>query len=504
MQKYKTILILILLFAISIVIRFQNIDRPLSEHHEWITAHTLITLQIWNDDGISKFNYNPVFTYHNKGDQFQSDLGRLPDAENNYYYVSYPPFAFLFPYFTFQVFNISPTVVSLQIFNILLHFIACLFVYRIISLVYNFNDKGKIFYPAMVGTLFYMFMPTTLWYHTNIYFVDILVQTIWIIGIFILLKIIIHKQHSVKWIIGLGVVNFFMIYTEWIGIFFSLLTCLICLVKLRSQKVYTKILLSIIVSTVAAILLIAMQYSTICGFECLMNELTSKYLYRSGTSNLTDRNLSLFNFQSYKEIFTSYVWEFSPYFLMMLVLFLITTTLIYRKSIKKLLNQSELLLIILCIVPVQLHHFIFFNFTSIHSFSTFKTSLFFSILLSVIYYKLLDQKKLFLNIGIGITLVFCIVHYYKINNRDYIDPKYETVGTEIRKAAKPDEVVIVTGTDAEYLICPQLHFYAKRNVTFCDNMEEVKSFLVKFNQQKAVVFQMTPDREIIDIQRITI
>jgi hypothetical protein len=102
----KTLPILLVAFLLSVAVRLPQLGRPLSKHHEFCTAVTLRVLQVWWDNGIEKYRYNPVMTYNNEADKFINNFanatGKVVDEEGNFYYVSHPPFAYYFPYIVFK------------------------------------------------------------------------------------------------------------------------------------------------------------------------------------------------------------------------------------------------------------------------------------------------------------------------------------------------------------------------------------------------------------------
>lgn len=62
----KTLPILLVAFLLSVAVRLPQLGRPLSKHHEFCTAVTLRVLQVWWDNGIENYHYNPVMTYNNE------------------------------------------------------------------------------------------------------------------------------------------------------------------------------------------------------------------------------------------------------------------------------------------------------------------------------------------------------------------------------------------------------------------------------------------------------
>ena len=92
-------------FAISVALRSSNLDRPLSEHHEWLTAHSLMVMQIWWEDGAWDAKFTQRMNYPRQADKYINNAAMslyghyLPhDAQGNFYYMSHPPMAMVVPY----------------------------------------------------------------------------------------------------------------------------------------------------------------------------------------------------------------------------------------------------------------------------------------------------------------------------------------------------------------------------------------------------------------------
>ena len=120
----RSIAILLLLFAFSVFARAPKLNGYLGWHHQWLSAHTLLTLTIWDENGIANHNFNPVYTFGNPRDKhIQSLTSGIPDEKGDYYYVSYPPFSFLLAYFCLSVVQAPISPYSIYALNLLLHFV---------------------------------------------------------------------------------------------------------------------------------------------------------------------------------------------------------------------------------------------------------------------------------------------------------------------------------------------------------------------------------------------
>ncbi|HHT9139661.1 MAG TPA: hypothetical protein ACFYEA_04080 [Candidatus Tripitaka californicus] len=278
--KRITRLILISLFILSVVVRLPNLNRPISRHHEYGTAGVLIHPQIWYEEGGLKHRFCLITTYDNKADKNINNESTISDSGGNYYYTSFPPFAIMFPYFVFSVFNIYPDVLPLEVLNLVLHFICCLFIFQIISLLTKRYYVDRLNVPALIGFTVYLFSPATLWSHANLYGHGIFVQSLFIIGIYIFLRLIVSEGQRLIYYALLGLINLFMIYTEWLGVFFAFSVFIYALVKMRGQEA-RMVLCIITITSVAALALITWQYSQIAGLGPLMETWKGRYLARS-------------------------------------------------------------------------------------------------------------------------------------------------------------------------------------------------------------------------------
>ena len=222
----RTFPFLLGIFLLSVLVRMPLLNRPLSKHHEFCTAISLRVMQIWYDNGISKYGYNPVMTYNNRADKYINNnantTGKMLDEAGNYYYVSHPPFAYYFPFFVFKILHVRPSVLSLQTLNLCFHFLSGLFIYFIVCLLSFNRARSYPYRSAIVAFVIYIFMPPTLWFQGNVYMSDMAVHLLFIIGVYIVLKMIIRQKFSSpKYIFFYTICLAMMIYTSWLGVFFA-------------------------------------------------------------------------------------------------------------------------------------------------------------------------------------------------------------------------------------------------------------------------------------------
>lgn len=503
----KTLPILLAVFFISVLVRVPQLNRPLSKHHEFCTAVSLRIMQIWYDNGIEKYNFNPVMTYDNAADKLINNSanasGKMVDAEGNYYYVSHPPFAYYFPFVVFKILHIRPDILPLQILNLLFDFLTALFVYFIVCLLSFNRARSYLHMPSFVAYSVYLFMPATLWFQGNVYMSDMAVQLPFVIGVYIVLKMIIRQKFYVpKYIFFYAANLFLMIYTSWLGVFFVFGVVVYSLLHVRANKGFSILLWSTVTVAFFVLQLIAFQYSDINGSEAYASELLNRYLIRG---SIGARHQGYFTFLlSYlkyvKNLLYNYLVNYNLFFLLGFYFILFAAS---KSKLKIVFSENGYRFIWLSVLPIVLLHFVFLNYSS-HDFTTLYASLFFSVLFGIMYDKMRKSNTVSIKKinALVITMLVIMVAQYTILNMpgttSIFGSAYNTeksMGEEIHKEAKKDEVVF-----AVFEPTPQLVFYAGRNILQVKNEAEAKAFLVKRNLTKGVYFDYRESNKFNEIK----
>lgn len=480
----RTFPFLLGIFLISVLVRLPLLDRPLSKHHEFCTAISVRVLQVWYDNGISNYGYNPVMTYNNAADKNINNnanaSGRMIDAEGNYYYVSHPPFAYYFPYAIFKILHIRPGVLSLQVLNLGLHFLSGLFIYFTLCLLSFRRSRSYPYRSAIVAFTIYTFLPATMWFQGNVYMSDMAVHTLFIIGVYIALKMIIRQKFfSPKYIISYLIVLGLMIYTSWLGVFFAFGVLVYSLLHVQAIKGFKVLIWGTLAVLLVTLPLIVYQYSQINGLEAYLGEMINRYIQR-GSLEPTDRGLWHF-FISYfsllKTLLYNYALNYAVGYVALLVFLWVA---ISRKKLKIVFSENGYRFIWLSVTPILLMHLFFLNYSA-HDFTTLYASLFFSVVGGVLYDKV-KKSGAFpirdMQIGLTLIVILMVGQYYLMNYRTEGIQCDKTVGENIAKTAQKDEVVFCTGSAAP----PQLVHYAQRNIQVVNNIEEAKAILQQRHQ----------------------
>ncbi len=480
----KTFPFLLLAFMLSVVLRLPQLGRPLSKHHEFCTAVSLRILQNWWDEGIEKFNYLPATNFAKDADKFINNFGNatgsVVDAAGNYYYISHPPLAYYVPYAFFKIIDVRPDVIPLQLFNMLLHFLSAVFVYFIVCLLSFNRARSHLHVPSFVAFLFYLFAPATLWFQGNVYMSDMAVQLPFVIGVYVVLKMIIRQKFYVpKYIFFYSLVLFSMIYTSWLGVFFAIAVIVYSLLHTRASKGFSMLILLTIGVLFLTLRLIIYQYSSIAGLSALLTESIDRYLVRGSLGNLQD---GFFGFVgSYLFFLKNLIYNYLlNYFFFYLIIAGFIGFVFSRHKLKITFSENGYRFMWLSVLPIGLLHLLFLNYSE-HDFTVLYASLFFSVLCGIFYDKIKKSAAVSnqrLNLVFGISLLLLIIHFTISNMpgpKNYKGERYDTdklKGEYIAQQAKVDEVVFMLEKPE-----PQLLFYAQRNIKVINDANQAMTFL---------------------------
>lgn len=434
-QKYHLagIGILTLAFVISVIVRKENLNAPMGRHHEWITAHSLITADIWDKNGgPSAYGFNPVYTYKGSGNAYRRMLGGVTAEDGNTYYVSYPPFAFIFLHYSSQLLG-GPSVKNIRIVSVFIHFLTALFLYLLIASLSREKDKKRISYEGIAAGIMYLFAHGNLWFHGNLYFSDMLLQPLFIASLYLTVRWYRQKYKSEKrFLVALFIVFFLATYTEWLGLltaFFTGITFLITWL-IRKEKRFLKSFLIVGIASAMALGTTLVQYSSIAGWDELKTVSEKKYAERSGHSTTdTGAQFNIHEDASFDLIGERLDNNYDKLFYFLIYISILTLILfvVYRlrKSSKNPLHGIKLsgLVVLLMLLGILTHYLLFFNFNTLHDFSGMKTSSLFivigSIFLFLIYQFSAELNKYIK--GFILTLVTVLLVIFSIEStRGYL------------------------------------------------------------------------------------
>ena len=511
----KSLLLLFFIFLISVAVRLPHINRSLSTNYEWVTAHTLVTLQIWESEGIFTHGFNPIYTFPNPNDHhIKCPISGVADQEGNYYYVSYPPFAFIAPHLIFSIFDIKPTVLTLQIFNLVLHFLCGIFIFLIINLLIP-SDTSRLssLMPAVFGAAFYFFSPLNLWHHANVYFADILVQFLFIVDVFLVFIFFSKPQSAYRWLlVGIGILLFLTMYTEWLGYLLTFVVFIYALSQLKKHPAAGILALVCCASVISALGLTILQYSSINGLESFFDLILNRYEERSGQFGINQ----FYQLISYQYLLNLYVRNYFPVFILIALLFLIK--FIFKQSLTAF---HFLPIFVITLIPALLHHLVLFEFTLVHDLALVKTSVFLCIVIGILLYVTSHTSAAqtpallrYLPYVFSVCMMGLSVFFY---NSHVITPTFslEKLGTTIKENSSPDDTIFfktsrtlgdfLIAAPVNFVIAPQIQYYSGRCIQVVPSLEEAENHLVQFEKEKGIVFTIENlQYEVENIERISL
>jgi hypothetical protein len=491
-------LVLSAIFLLSVFARFSLVNKAIS-NYDHCDFFLLTTFENWNERGVADCHFSPILTYNNPGDKHVASYKRLESVSGDNYFVSFPPFSFLFAYAVFKAIHIAPGKLAIQVLNIALHFISAFFIYLLVFNYYNKNTSLKLFMPALVAFVVYLFIPIVMYMHTVVYFPETFGQVLWIIAFYLTFSWFnssVENKHRAGYLLSLSI--FFMTYSEWIGIFYA--TILLILVKRsdvieKSDKSF--ITKSIFISSASAVLLTLIQYSSINGIKALAKAFVVRYAERSGLLDSThsDLGFNFFSAVSYLRFMTNLNAVLFPFGYLLIVLVIIIGFIKGYPYLWQTIKKHKML-VVLATMPGIIHLFVFFNSSVIHSHCVAVLGVGIAVFLGCItcrIYSVATGKKIILNILVVFILCTSIAaaklnfdHSHAAHN----DYSFLTQTADfIKQDAQKDEAVFLNIKTELSNSLNYISFMSKRNMLNIKDTVEAKWELQKLNKTKAVFYQ---------------
>ena len=476
----QTILILLFLFLISVLVRLPLLNRPLSKHHEFCTAVALRIMASWEENGIKNLRYKPATNFGRTEDKFinnyASASGKMIDAQGNYYYVSHPPLAYYIPFGIFQLFGIKVDVLPLQVFHLFIHFLCGIGVFLIISNLYPKEYELNI--PAIVAYAVYLFNPATLWFQSNVYMSDMMVQLPFVFAVLVCTKMLLYEHHLLKRAVVLLLLCFAMVYTSWLGIFF----CIAAVILIFRGKLFFS--LAIIEILFTAVVLGAgiafLQYSKIAGLDNFKEELSCRFLQRSSFHGWQHFLSSIVG------IIKNYIFNYAALYVMLIVA--AATVYVVRKRIRMGAILRNVMAI--SVLPIVLLHLVLSDYSG-HDFTVLYAALPFSIFAGFLterLYQHVNTKHIL--VVCGLFLLLNVGQFYFVNRPGAISQsgeRYEIAMNEglfIKQHTTADEIVFALN----YKPSPEAIWYAHVNIKSVSSEAEAQAFLAARVHSKGIVF----------------
>lgn len=481
-MRWKSIILLLGIFAISVLIRLPNLDRPLSKHHEFCTAVALQVISIWDEGGIANYHYAPSLTYPgevNKGiNNWASPTGNLRDDSGKYYYISHPPLAYFIPYLLFEMTGSAPSAFGLQIINLIAHFFSAFGVFLIARL---FMSRPVV--PILAFVL-YVFTPSSLWFQSNVYMSDMLVMPFFIFAVYFLLRYrrSSSKAHLVCFLLMLAIA----IYTSWLGAF---LAFVVFLFGLRKADRDLRLSLLTAITTLIVLLGILLHYAAIAGWENLVDTLGHRLSQRGALGGNDPGFLAWIKMVGL--LFYNHATGYT-----VLILLLLFGFLKFRKDLQSDVRWKEI--IRFAGLPVLLLNIALLNYAG-HDFVALYSGMFIVLAIGLGLERAhLDAKPI---IGvITMIVVLQVTTYYVINrtgeysqNGERYD-QYKVLAEGIRSHAGKDQLIFLKDLYPE----PQTIVYLGQNVQTVKDLKEAREIAAERNSRNSVYLYLSKDHQLLE------
>lgn len=176
-DKYFLIAILLIVLIYISVARYKENSNYYNSDATW---HTLLTLKCYEETSSDVHKYLPIVSLGEKDDKGIPWGVTVPDDKGNYYYTSFSPAGYVFPYIFMKVFHLPISEKSLYIFNTLLFIISGILWMNFIKDV--FSDSRHVHVLSFMAFITYVSSPEILhsqgmvYWHQSIMQVSLILQ----------------------------------------------------------------------------------------------------------------------------------------------------------------------------------------------------------------------------------------------------------------------------------------------------------------------------------------
>ncbi|HNW97017.1 MAG TPA: hypothetical protein PKK00_01235 [Bacteroidales bacterium] len=495
-NSFTTILMMFVIICIFLFSKQEYIFNPKNDVGGFVFPVTV--LKIWNESSPSEYNFCPVLTYQNSGDKFITYYKRLEDKDGNNYYVSSPPFSYIMAYYAISFFHLPMDEFSIKFLNVIILIFGALLIYFIMNLILNENLM-KFSVPSFISMAVFLFMPVNINITGYSYFPEIF---LWLQSIFLFLFIIKKNCGNIYMFFLFGISLFLVIYTEWIGLFFSFSVLLFSLFKIR-EKLFQKFFIITLIFSFLPLLLTFIQFSSLNGIGAMVHAMKIRFLERSGFfgATLSADGIHIFSCNSWivmlENINRSLIGF--GYLAIIMVIFLF----VFRRKMKFKFNYKSVLVYVI-LLPALIHFIVFFNSNAVHKEQMSKFSVWVAIICGYVFYQIQNkyQNKILSSIIISLVIFTAIIsHYILLNN--YSDIADYTVMNQqskyIKENAMPDEAVFISrdstsNRDTKIFFSDYiLTFLCDRNLKYANGEDDAVSIAKKLGKEKGIYFKLNND-----------
>lgn len=472
-SRSKALLLTLLFFSISLLVRLPALTRPLSKHHEFNAAIILIGIESWRQaGGAADFHYVPLMNYQHPGDLDPEKAVNI-DKKGNALYLSIGPGWYIIPYAFFQLFHLPATPLNLRLLSLLISSL-------IVLLSFFFFEElippgtSKRFTRICTAASLFMFNPGLLWYLSNGY-VHITALLPFLLLLLILLLPMLRSPENIRAIplllLALSVI--LSVYMDWFMLFLCAAICPLTLSLARKHLKYLFLTSVLLIALFTGIALIFWQFASYTGITTVAEYWKLRFLARSFVNS---NNSTPFNMLSVAGHLVS---AYLPALLFLLGCLIVQ----WVKKIHPGWSRTETQFALLYTAALCLNWLVLNNWAAEHEYSVVPAAL----PLAWIGATLLPASNKVSIAFIGLFFILSTVQFYYINPPGPISRSgmpydtYQTFGRHLR-GLSPRDKIFAQLPEA----CPMIEYYAGRNITFAQDSSEAKQLMRIWNIDTAV------------------
>lgn len=486
---------LAVLVAVSFGLRLPRLDRPLSEPHDWITAQSLIALDILDAEGLARHSFAIPQTYPGTANRYVRNAGiRLFDTAGVGYYTSFPPLSIVVPHLVFRLLGGPPTLTGLRLYSLVLHGIAAVFVLALLRAMGRGHAGREA--GALAGAAVFLFLAPNLWYLFSTYSWDTFWHFLWAPWLVLALDLLESDRPSHPGRLALlGGLTFALVYSEFIGALCA--ATLAGLLIIRGMRRHRWALGVLAAAVAAPLVLTLVQYSFLAGPGALRDALVYAFGERSflmASPKSRPQMIELGSASPLVLIARTYLRWFGPLLTVVVAGGAIVALAGRRASSAcRRVVSGEWALIVLTAAPILVHHAVLVQWTARHAYSVVKTSFLLAVLTAMVFRRLFDPgcARRWTAGAAGALLLVVLAHGIRGYRKDFTsagDPsRFARLGAEIARQAGDGEVVFAV---SRFTVNPQVVYYARRNIQTVASQEEATAWLVEHDRSSGILFEI--------------
>jgi hypothetical protein len=404
------------------------------------------------------------------------------DGEGNFYFISFPPLAFLLGFGVLKGFRLPAHAIWLKFINLALLLPAALLLYLILERVCTTEDRSTARKLAVLGVAMFLYNRAVLLSLGNLYFPVTLVIPIWIMTVYFYCA----AQEGTNQRVNLalfGIMLFLACYCDWLGMAAAVTFFLWSIARRVRRPIDIWLAGLSAASAAAAALLVFVEYSSIRGPRPFFKALTGRFISRGGMTDSAEYGLTLWNADTYLGIYHQYREQYTPLVLLLAGLVFVYFVIPRLGHSLRWTNEVRRAAFLFGL-PVAIDHILLTNHTAIHNYAVLKTAP----LLVLVAVFLMDGlvQHFWGKDGVSFSVstrcafavaIICLVATVKfVHERSDFYPGDSQLGTTIRQLCRPDQVIFLLRGPGRVAPSPNLFYFSGRDVQLVGREEEARRF----------------------------